>query len=200
MIALFTCQMAGLSSLRDVESTLESQPHHRYHLGIKVPSRSALARANETLSYQLYAKLFQQLYQRFASGQRRHGFRFKAKLFSLDASLIDVSMKLFPWADFNRKKSAFKLHLGLDHDGITLSWARTGSTSTELSRDRCQCRASPHIAPRAVMIAPDFALLCVLATASIAPPMVEGACARRRAKDKRGRGQRVLYLVQPSKT
>jgi putative transposase len=26
-------------------------------------------------------------------------------------------MKVFPWADFNRKKSAFKLHLGLDHDG-----------------------------------------------------------------------------------
>ena len=27
-------------------------------------------------------------------------------------------MKVFPWADFNRQKSAFKLHLGLDHDGL----------------------------------------------------------------------------------
>ena len=42
------------------------------------------------------------------------------------------------------------------------------------------------------MIAPDFALLRVLATGIIAPPMVEGACARKRAKDKRGRGQRIL--------
>ena len=43
------------------------------------------------------------------------------------------------------------------------------------------------------MIAPDFARMRVLATGSIAPPMVEGACARIRAKDKRGRGQRGLY-------
>ncbi len=52
------------------------------------------------------------------SNRRSHGFRFRNKLFSLDASLIDVSMKVFPWANFGRKKSAFKLHLGLDHDGL----------------------------------------------------------------------------------
>ncbi len=33
-------------------------------------------------------------------------------------------MKLFPWADYNRKKAAFKLHLGLDHDGLIPSFAR----------------------------------------------------------------------------
>lgn len=26
-------------------------------------------------------------------------------------------MKVFPWADYNRKKAAFKVHVGLDHDG-----------------------------------------------------------------------------------
>jgi len=52
--------------------------------------------------------LFQTLYQRCTGGARRHGFRFKNKLFSLDATLIDVSMKIFPWADYNGKKAAFK--------------------------------------------------------------------------------------------
>jgi hypothetical protein len=33
-------------------------------------------------------------------------------------------MKLFPWADYNRKKAAFKLHVGLDHDGLIPSFAR----------------------------------------------------------------------------
>jgi len=47
-------------------------------------------------------------------------------LFSLDASLIDVSMKVFPWTNFNRKKSAFKLHLGLDHDGPIPAFAFNG--------------------------------------------------------------------------
>ena len=32
-------------------------------------------------------------------------------------------MKVFPWADFGRKKSAFKLHLGLDHDGLIPAFA-----------------------------------------------------------------------------
>ena len=50
--------------------------------------------------------------------------------------------------------------------------------------------ASPHIAPRAAKIAADF--VRVLATESIATPMVEGARTRTRAKDRRGRGQRGL--------
>ena len=32
-------------------------------------------------------------------------------------SLIDLSLKLFPWADHNRSKAAMKLHVGLDHRG-----------------------------------------------------------------------------------
>ena len=44
--------------------------------------------------------------------------------------------------------------------------------------------ASPHIAPRAAMIAADFARVRVLATESIATPMVEGARTRTRAKDR----------------
>ncbi len=50
----------------------------------------------------------------------------------------------------------------------------------------------PDIAPGAVMIAPDFVRLRVLATESVATPMVEGAWTRRRAKDQRARGKRSL--------
>ena len=46
------------------------------------------------------------------------------------------------------------------------------------------------------MIVQDFARVRVrvrvLASGSIAPPMVERACARTRAKDQRGRGQRGM--------
>lgn len=50
---------------------------------------------------------------------RRQGtvFRFKNKLYSLDASLIDLSLKIFPWAHYALGKSAMKLHLSLDHNG-----------------------------------------------------------------------------------
>ena len=97
-VALTIGQLGGRRSLRDIEATVRSQRHHRYHLGSQSSSRSALGRANEQLDYRFYEGLFQSLYQLCMGNRRRHGFRFKNKLFSLDASLIDVSMKVFPWA------------------------------------------------------------------------------------------------------
>jgi len=122
-VALMIGQLGGRRSLRDIEATARSQGQHRYHLGSQSISRSALGRANKQLDYRFYEGLFQNLYQRCMSNRRKHGFRFKNKLFSLDASLIDVSMKVFPWVNFGRKKSAFKLHLGLDHDGLIPAFA-----------------------------------------------------------------------------
>ena len=122
-VALTMGQLGGRQSLRDIEATMRSQTQHRYHLGSQSISKSALGRANEQLDYRFYEGVFQSLYQRCTSNRRSHGFRFKHKLFSLDASLIDVSMKVFPWANFGRKKSAFKLHLGLDHDGLIPAFA-----------------------------------------------------------------------------
>lgn len=122
-VALSVAQLAGRTSLRDVESTLQSQSSHRYHLGSQSVSRSALSRANETLSSAFYTSLFKVLYQRCSRQAPGHGFRFKHKLFSLDGSLISLSMKVFPWADYNCKKAAFKLHVGLDHDGFIPAFA-----------------------------------------------------------------------------
>jgi len=136
-VALTIGQLGGRRSLRDIEATVQSQGHHRYHLGSQSISRSALGRANEQLDYRFYESLFESLYRRCTSTQRGHRFRFKNKLFSLDASLIDVSMKVFPWADFNSKKSAFKLHLGLDHDGLIPAFARV--TQAKVS-DMAQAR------------------------------------------------------------
>ena len=123
-LALTVGQLNGRQSLRDIESCLSSQVQHHYHLGMQSVSKSALGRANEKRSYDFYAALFELLYKRCCQGSSRHGFRFKNKLFSLDGSLLDVSMKLFPWADYNRQKSAFKLHLGLDHDGLIPCFVR----------------------------------------------------------------------------
>ena len=51
---------------------------------------------------------------------------------------------------------------------------------------------SPHFSPVDAMIAQDFCRQRVPATESIAVAMVEGACARWRQKDKRGRIKRSL--------
>lgn len=123
-VALSVGQLNGRQSLRDIESCLSTQQHLNYHLGVQSVSKSALSRANENRNAEFYTRLFEVLYKRCTHHAPRHGFRFKNKLFSLDGSLLDASMKLFPWADYNRKKSAFKLHVGLDHDGLIPCFAR----------------------------------------------------------------------------
>lgn len=117
----FTClvmaQLTGRSSLRDIVDAASSQVHRLYHLGSSKPSRSNLARVNEGKPYQLYEALFYRLLQRCQPQVPGHGFRFKNRLYSLDASLIHLCLSVFPWASYKHKKGAVKLHVGLNHAG-----------------------------------------------------------------------------------
>jgi len=122
-VALATGHIGGRKSLRDITTTLESQSTSHYHLGCRSVSKSALGRANEALEYKFYCDLFSRLYARCEGKGGSHPFRFKGKLFSLDGSLFDVAMDVFPWANYNNMKAAFKLHLGLDHDGLIPAFA-----------------------------------------------------------------------------
>jgi len=95
------------------------------HLGVvSAPHRSTLSYANENRSWELYEKVFYQLLekcQHLAKGKKK--FRFKNKLFSLDATVIELCLSLFDWAKFRRTKGAIKLHLLLDHDGYLPQFA-----------------------------------------------------------------------------
>lgn len=122
-VAMSCAQLAGRSSLRDIESTLSSQENLKYHLGSSTVRKSTLSRANQTLTADFFQDLFGKLYARCQNASPKHKFRFKRKLFSLDASLLDVSLKIFPNAEYNKMKAAYKLHLGLDHDGLIPAFA-----------------------------------------------------------------------------
>ncbi len=116
-VSLSFAQLAGRCSLRDIVSNLSKQRAKSYHLGIGHVSRSSLARVNEQQPYDLYESLFYKLLSRCQQLAPKHGFRFKNKLYSLDASTIDLCLSVFPWATFRRKKGAIKLHVGIDHAG-----------------------------------------------------------------------------------
>ncbi len=111
-------QLGGQNSLREIESSLITQPHLKYHLGIGSVTRSSLARVNKSLNYAFFSSVFAKLYKQCAAKASKKQLGFKGQMFSLDASLIDVSMKVFAQANYNNKKAAFKLHVGLDHDGL----------------------------------------------------------------------------------
>ncbi len=104
-------------------TNLCAQAHKLYHLGCRTVARTTLARLNERQPYTLYEALFAKLYQRCERLAPAHRFRFRHKLYSLYTSLIDLSLAIFPWADYNQKKAAMKLHVGLDHAGYLPAFA-----------------------------------------------------------------------------
>lgn len=124
-VSMLFCQLGRAHSLREISGGLKTCEGKLKHLGISAPSHSTLGYANEHRPWQLYQLIFLKLFDRCQSqvvlGKRK--FRFKNKLVSLDASVIDLCLKMFDWAHFCRTKGAVKLHLLLDHDGYLPSFA-----------------------------------------------------------------------------
>ena len=110
-------QLTGRVSLRDGIRSMNSRSKCLYHLGANPVPRATFSDANNKRPASFYEALFGKAYQRCCLIAPKHKFKFKNRLYSLDASVIDLSLKAFPWASFRRTKSAVKLHTLLDHSG-----------------------------------------------------------------------------------
>jgi len=122
-VAMLFGQLAGHDSLRGIEAGLASQSKHLYHLGIKPTSRSTLAYANKNRPHELFKKMFFQMLSKCQPIAPKHKFRFKNKLYSLDATTIDLCLSLYDWAKFRTTKGAVKLHVKLNHAGYLPNFA-----------------------------------------------------------------------------
>jgi len=118
-VAMLFCHLGRAQSLREICGGLAASEGKLRHLGLPdAPKRSTLAYANQHRPWQLYQSVFYQLLGRCRAVAGGHGFRFKNKLLSLDATLIELCASVFDWAQYRRTKGAVKLHLLLDHQGL----------------------------------------------------------------------------------
>lgn len=137
-LAMLIGQLSGRKSLRDITDNLKAQGNRLYHLGMKRTAKATLARVNAEQPASLYQALFTRLLNRCQLVAPKHRFSFKGKLYLLDATVINLCLAAFPWAEFRQKKGAIKLHVGLDADGHLpvfmdmtkgkeheINWART---------------------------------------------------------------------------
>jgi transposase len=123
-IAMLFCHLGRAQSLREICGGLAASEGKLRHLGLSdAPKRSTLAYANEHRPWQLYRSVFYQLLGRCREVAGSHGFRFKNKLLTLDATLIELCASVFDWAQYRHTKGAVKLHLLLDHQGLLPSFA-----------------------------------------------------------------------------
>jgi hypothetical protein len=143
-VAMLFCHLGRAQSLREICGGLAASEGKLRHLGLPdAPKRSTLAYANEHRPWQLYRTVFYQLLSRCREVAGTHGFRFKNKLLTLDATLIELCASVFDWAQYRRTKGAVKLHLLLDHQGLLPSFALVTEGRVHESRVARSLRFEP---------------------------------------------------------
>jgi len=117
-VAMLFCQLADANSLREICGGLASCEGRLSHLGTRVPARSTLAYANSHRNWELFQKVFYQVYEhcQLDLGMKTK-FKFKNPLLSIDSTHVSLCSEMFPWATYSRQKGAVKLHFTLDHAG-----------------------------------------------------------------------------------
>src|SRR5258708_5566861 len=126
-VAMLFCQLGHAQSLREICGGLAATEGKLRHLGIlDCPKATTLSYANAHRPWQLYQRVFYTTLERCRAEALTRGkqkFRFKHKLLSLDASMVELCAESFDRAKYKRTKGALKLHLVLDHDGYLPCYA-----------------------------------------------------------------------------
>lgn len=107
------------NSLRDIDIVLNAHANKLYHIGIKQCPKSTLADANERRDYRIYEEFAKSLMHRTRReyAQTELALEVDNAVYALDASIIDLTLSLFPWAKFRKTKGAIKLHAMIDLRG-----------------------------------------------------------------------------------
>jgi hypothetical protein len=119
-LAMAFAQVTFRESLRDLVLCLDARPSLRYHLGFRHPvARSTLADANERRDWRVFAALAEHLMgkARRLYAHEPSGLAQIESIYALDASIIDLSFALCPWANWTGRDAAVKLHTLLDLRG-----------------------------------------------------------------------------------
>jgi IS4 transposase len=131
--ALCFGQMTYRESLRDIVACLNSRPSLLYHLGLRGRlTRTNLAYANEHRDWRIFAAVAEVLLEqaRRLYAEEKADPDFPQVALALDASIIHLSLKLFPWAYWGRSRAgAFKLHTLLAFRGSLPVWAALSEAS-----------------------------------------------------------------------
>jgi hypothetical protein len=121
-ITILFSQVKQKDSIRDIVTGLEANGSRWYHLGLTGIHRSTFSDANNKRSFQIFENLFYHLLSRCKDLTPKHRFKFKNELYSIDASVIDLCLSVFPWAKFRKTKGAIKMHCLYDHSGALPSF------------------------------------------------------------------------------
>ena len=119
-ICMAFAQLTWREGLRDIATCLNAKPEALYHLGFRQPvAKSTLAEANEQRDWRLWEDLARHLMRKARAlyAGEDLGLELENTVYALDSTTIDLSLTLFPWADFRRTKAGIKMHTQVDLRG-----------------------------------------------------------------------------------
>lgn len=120
LICMAFAQLTWREGLRDIATCLNAKPGALYHLGFRGPvAKSTLADANEQRDWRLWEDLAKTLMRKARAlyAGEDLGLELDHTVYALDSTTIDLSLTLFPWADFRRTKAGIKMHTQVDLRG-----------------------------------------------------------------------------------
>jgi len=111
LLVLIATQMKGWKSLREIETGFLSNSNKLYHLGLaSPPRRSNLSYANTNRPAVIFESLFYKLLEQSQTKLIGKQLRFKAPLYIMDSTFIELCITFFDWAKFRYNKGALKIH------------------------------------------------------------------------------------------
>jgi hypothetical protein len=119
LACMLFAQIRQEGSLRDIDRALNAHASKLYHVGIQQCPKSTLADANERRDHRIFEEFAKSMMQRArrAYANTELAIDVDNAVYALDASVIDLTLSLFPWAKFRKTKGAIKLHAMLDLRG-----------------------------------------------------------------------------------
>ncbi len=105
--------------MRDIDISLNAHTNKLYHIGIHQCPKSTLADANNNRDYRIYKDFAKSMMKRVRKEYQNTELAIDVEnaVYALDASVVDLTLSLYPWAKFRKAKGAIKLHTMIDLRG-----------------------------------------------------------------------------------
>jgi len=111
-------QLTHRESLSDTALCLKLHSDKLYHLGIGRPfDKSTISRANENRDWRIYRDFALKLIEQaklLCIDDNQLDLKLKGGIYALDATVVDLCLNIFWWANFRTTKGAIKINTLLD--------------------------------------------------------------------------------------
>ncbi len=106
-------------SLRDIGISLNVHAKKLYHIGIHQCPKPTLADANNSRDHRIYEDFAKSMMKRVRKEYQNTDLAVDVEnaVYALDASVVDLTLSLYPWAKSRKAKGAIKMHTMIDLRG-----------------------------------------------------------------------------------